>query len=344
MPATTRAKAGIGPVVTHPIRLAGVSALTYVILCGLYIVLSGLIASEIAATEAELQRIEILKGFGFVVVTGLLFFLISLLRWRKIHDQEQVIAAQTGALVEAERRNTAAMYAASMRHDLNNVLTALGGLLSEMESPDKNDKFMADMRRGVQAGTQRLQAFVARLAEHASDGLGTGRSRVVLSDALNEAAALLARHPDARECTVTGPADGDAVIQANRPFLDDCLVNLLLNAAQAIDKKGQIRVETRMDAHQGLEIVDITDDGCGIAPEDAGKLFEPFYSTKRTGTGLGLAVSYGIVRNHEGQILVASQLNEGTRITIELPLGRPMPPVSETKETRDGTAAHSHHR
>ena len=87
-----------------------------------------------------------------------------------------------------------------------------------------------------------------------------------------------------------------------------------------------------------------TDPATGIAPEEAGKLFEPFYSTKSTGTGLGLAVSYGIVRNHDGQIRVASQLNEGTCFTIELPLDRPALSEQKNKETHDGTAAHPHHR
>jgi signal transduction histidine kinase len=102
--------------------------------------------------------------------------------------------------------------------------------------------------------------------------------------------------------------------------MEQVFINLLLNAAQAIDKNGHIVIETRMAPCRRLEIVEITDDGCGIAPMDATRLFEPFYSNKKAGTGLGLSVSYGIVRNHNGHIKVASKLGGGTRFTIELPV------------------------
>jgi len=66
--------------------------------------------------------------------------------------------------------------------------------------------------------------------------------------------------------------------------------------------------------------IEIGDTGCGIPPEDMSRIFEPFFSTERNGTGLGLAVSYGIIQKHGGNIQVSSQPGQGTQFTIEIPL------------------------
>jgi signal transduction histidine kinase len=81
-----------------------------------------------------------------------------------------------------------------------------------------------------------------------------------------------------------------------------------------------VTVKSAVESKQGKIIVQISDNGCGIAADDTKKIFEPFYSTKIKGTGLGLAVSYGIVKNHQGDISVFSAPGEITRFTIEFPI------------------------
>jgi len=247
-------------------------------------------------------------------------------------------------VLRTEKLSALGRMAAGIAHEINNPL---GGILLYSSNMFKKSADGDPCHKGLEIimrETTRCKGIIQELLEF-SRHKTPNKLRLSLNETLLKALSILENEFMLRHIKITKLlADDleDILMDGNQ--MEQVFINLLLNAAQAIDKQGQIRVETRMDAHQGLEIVEITDDGCGIAPEDAGKLFEPFYSTKSTGTGLGLAVSYGIVRNHDGQIQVASQLNEGTRITIELPLGRPMPPASETKETRDGTAAHSHHR
>jgi two-component system NtrC family sensor kinase len=112
----------------------------------------------------------------------------------------------------------------------------------------------------------------------------------------------------------------DTLLDVNQ--MEQVFVNLLLNAVEAIQEKGVITIKSYLDASQAYEIIDIMDTGCGIPPDDLNKIFEPFFSTKPKGTGLGLAVSYGIVRNHQGEIKVSSQPGSGTRFTIEIPVTR----------------------
>jgi signal transduction histidine kinase len=75
-----------------------------------------------------------------------------------------------------------------------------------------------------------------------------------------------------------------------------------------------------MDPTQSRAIVEIADSGCGISSEHMSKIFEPFFSTKAKGTGLGLAVSYGIIKNHHGEINVTSNPGSGTRFVLEFPI------------------------
>jgi two-component system, NtrC family, sensor kinase len=102
--------------------------------------------------------------------------------------------------------------------------------------------------------------------------------------------------------------------------IEQVFINLLLNAVHAVEENGSVTVKSAVDSEQKTVRVEITDNGCGIAVNNIKKVFEPFYSTKTKGTGLGLAVSYGIVKNHQGDIRVYSVPGEITRFTVELPI------------------------
>ena len=104
-------------------------------------------------------------------------------------------------------------------------------------------------------------------------------------------------------------------------LLTQVFMNLLLNAAQAIEKEGRIVVKTYTD--NGNIYIRISDNGCGIPPENLPRLFDPFFTTKEVGkgTGLGLSMAYGIIERHKGKIQVESEVGKGSTFTIELPLG-----------------------
>jgi len=97
-------------------------------------------------------------------------------------------------------------------------------------------------------------------------------------------------------------------------------LNLVRNAIQAMPNGGQLTLKSRWDKKGKNVIADVTDTGCGIPPEHLSKLFTPYFSTKETGTGLGLTLSYRIVQNHGGTIEVQSKENLGTTFTVKLPL------------------------
>ncbi|RMF60460.1 MAG: hypothetical protein D6743_14895 [Calditrichaeota bacterium] len=102
--------------------------------------------------------------------------------------------------------------------------------------------------------------------------------------------------------------------------LNQVFLNIIVNAAHAMQDKGTIRIKTWEE--DGYVNIAISDTGCGIPKENLSKIFEPFFTTKPVGkgTGLGLAMSYNIVKKHNGEILVESEVGKGTTFTIKLPI------------------------
>ena len=122
-------------------------------------------------------------------------------------------------------------------------------------------------------------------------------------------------------------------VNADASQLQQIIINLLVNAADAISNRGgTISLKTKSVHADGKEYVqlEITDTGSGIAKENLSKIFEPFYSTKdQKGTGLGLAVVWGIVDKHGGTITVDSELGEGSTFTVRLPAGEGTPLIKK---------------
>ncbi|SFK19437.1 Signal transduction histidine kinase [Desulfomicrobium apsheronum] len=101
----------------------------------------------------------------------------------------------------------------------------------------------------------------------------------------------------------------------------EVLLNLMINAIHAISPPGVISLSARSDPGSGEAVLQVTDTGGGISPEHLGRIFDPFFTLKDTGTGLGLSVVFGIIKKHGGTISVESRMGEGTTFTLHLPLG-----------------------
>ena len=133
------------------------------------------------------------------------------------------------------------------------------------------------------------------------------------------------------------PALAPLVIDPNQ--IQEVAVNVIVNAIDAMPEGGELAVRTRAARHEAAAWaeLEISDTGCGIAAENLDHIFDPFFTTKQTGkgTGLGLAVSYGVVAEHGGQIRVASEPGRGTTVTVRLP-ATPKEPPDEHQATDSG--------
>lgn len=178
---------------------------------------------------------------------------------------------------------------------------------------------MATLLDESEEGLQRITRIVRNLLDYACP-VNQGRLAVDLHEELDSTLGLvghivLDKAEVRREYGIVPPL-------MCSPFeLNQVFTNVLVNAAQAIRKHGLITVRTGTSGPCAW--VEIADNGIGIAAEDLGRVFEPFFTTKPVGegTGLGMSVSWNIVRDHGGKILIDSQPGAGTTVRIELPLG-----------------------
>jgi two-component system nitrogen regulation sensor histidine kinase NtrY len=109
-------------------------------------------------------------------------------------------------------------------------------------------------------------------------------------------------------------------LELDREQIKRVIINLLDNAVAAVGENGEIRMATSHDPSRGVVYLEVADNGCGVAPEVRGRIFEPYFSTKKNGTGLGLTIVSQIIEDHRGYIRVRPNEPRGTKFTIEFPV------------------------
>jgi signal transduction histidine kinase len=175
---------------------------------------------------------------------------------------------------------------------------------------------------------------ITRLNRLVNDFLAVGRQAPPelapcdLRATLEQAVALVEKQASRQAIAITTNLSADLpILRADSAQMKACFLNILTNAVQAMPRGGQIRITARVEAagnsNPGWFQVDFADTGPGIPRGDREKVFAPYYSTKPTGFGLGLAITRKIVEDHGGRIYVAESETPGAVVVIELPLAAP---------------------
>lgn len=307
--------------IRDPARQAAVSAVIYIVFCVAYILISGWIAAAIATSTEDLKRIEAIKGTGFVIVTGLLFFLVTYARLKRIRANEAQIMSQERTLLQGQRRSVAAMSAASIAHDLNNLLLSLSGLVEELRNHEKSDPFLVTLRKDIEIGIDKVLHLTTRIASTAKDVLPEERFYTDLCSTTSQVIALSRKHPDVKHCSILVPEQACINATINPTLFEETLLNLILNAAQAAGEGGTI--EIRISQEKDLAIVEVHDSGPGVPEEIRGRIFDPCFTTKPRGTGVGLLAVKTFVASHDGDIHVGSSTWGGALFRLRFPIKPP---------------------
>jgi PAS domain S-box-containing protein len=246
------------------------------------------------------------------------------------------LAALRSSLVMSDRLAAVGELAAGIAHEINNPLAyvrsnlsllrrhweALEGEIAKTGTPEYTAMLLSESEEMIDESLQGVDRAVAicrdvRGLAHAAHGERENADVNALLDGVIRMAASQLK----RTAAIVKDYDTILPLPCSPQELQQVFLNLVMNAGQAIDECGEIRVRTRM--LDDAIVVSVVDDGCGIPPEMLERIFEPFFTTKAVGqgTGLGLGIALEIVRKHGGEMRVDSVLDEGTEFSVRLPVG-----------------------
>lgn len=245
-------------------------------------------------------------------VSGILVFLRDVTERRR----NQELAAQSDKL------RAVGELAAGVAHNLNNSLTVIQGraqLLMMRTGDEAVVKSLKIITSAVEEGAQTLR----RILEFARRDSVKEFAPLDLADLLTSSIEIARPKWQSKSANakieVMTECSGPVYVMGELAELREVVLNLLFNAVDAMPDGGSMEIGTRAEIDSGCFWV--ADNGGGMPPETSARIFEPFFTTKgKSGTGLGLSASHGIITRHNGEILVVSEPGEGTRFEVRLPL------------------------
>ena len=240
----------------------------------------------------------------------------------KVKERTEELGAMQVRVAQSERLASIGMLAAGVAHEVNNPLGAILTLTAlTLEDTGKDDPNRGNLEEVVRQSV-RCRDIVKDLLAFSRQS-NTDKELVDLNKILDETLALVVKQAQFFNVTVSRNWDPELpAVMADQSQLQQVFMNMLMNAVQAMDERGTITVVTRyVTSAQCVELT-ISDTCSGIAPEQIGRIFDPFFTSKASGegTGLGLSIAYGIVTTHGGTIAVQSEVGKGSTFTIRLPV------------------------
>jgi two-component system nitrogen regulation sensor histidine kinase GlnL len=233
------------------------------------------------------------------------------------------------AVRQADRLSTLGTLAAGLAHEVKNPLGGIKGAAQLLERELTQESEMREYTRVMIRETERIDHIIRELLELASPR-GLRLTPVNLHKVLGDILLLQKQAVAGRDISFSKQFDPSIPdIMADEEMLTRLFLNLIRNAIDAMGETGQLTVVSRVvsdyrmtqnERHSRMVAVEVADDGPGIPRDDLENIWTPFFSTKSSGTGLGLTICHKIVAEHRGMIKVDSDPGHGTRFTILLPL------------------------
>ena len=228
-------------------------------------------------------------------------------------------------LIQADKLSSIGLLAAGVAHEVNTPLAVISTYAQMLAKQISGDEQKAPLLEKIARQTFRASEIVNSLLNFSRTS-PTEFVPVDLNKVVRETLTLV-EHQFAMASVKVDLAldDNIAVVKGSPGKLQQVFLNLFLNARDAMESGGTLSVETRQA--NGAVRINVRDTGGGIAGENLARIFDPFFTTKgaKKGTGLGLSVSYGIVREHGGDITVQSQMGKGTQFSLTFPVGAAVP-------------------
>jgi signal transduction histidine kinase len=228
-------------------------------------------------------------------------------------------------LMRAQRLSSVGTLASSVAHEFNNILTTIINYAKLGLRPDSNETARLQALEKILKGSQRAATIVGSMLGFARHHT-TQREECDLVSLVEEVLVLTEKDLSKHHVQVETNFHSRPTAPVVRGQIEQLLLNLIINARQAMPRGGRVLVEVRENLSAGVAEIHVCDTGIGIPPEQLRLIFESFYTTKEPdehghgGTGLGLSVCRQIIEQHQGRIRVESVVGKGSRFIVKLPL------------------------
>ncbi|OGV42220.1 MAG: hypothetical protein A2X46_15260 [Lentisphaerae bacterium GWF2_57_35] len=295
-------------------------AVSYLTLCVVYILFSGMLAAQWAHSIEELQAIETYKGIGFVVATSVFLFVFSWLLLHGIARREVEIARQREDLVFAERKALAGMLASSVAHDINNILLIITLGLERFSQTGHLSYLEKELLTEMVLANQNMKRLARRLMESGRANIPGEMTQINLKQLVGEALELGRAHCKQKGCRIEAVQDSDDIeLRGNETIIQQMMLNLIVNAADAVPSNGG-RIEVRVSTSSDAALIEVHDNGPGIPSEKRDQVFDAHFSTKRNHVGLGLLSVKACAAFHKGAVVIKESDLGGACFQVALPL------------------------
>jgi signal transduction histidine kinase len=246
---------------------------------------------------------------------------------------EEVVAQPTEAdqlrqqLLQAQRLSSMGTLASSVAHEFNNILTTIINYAKLGLRNSGNEHAHTEALEKILKGSQRAATIVNSMLGFARNN-STQRVLTDLVDIVEEVLILTEKDLSKHHVQVEKKYQGRVKAPVVAGQIEQILLNLIINARQAMPKGGRLRLEVCENSQARMVEIRVSDTGIGIPPHQLRLIFEPFYSTKEPdenghgGSGLGLSVCRQIIEQHHGRIRVESVVGKGSTFTVKLPFER----------------------
>ncbi len=261
--------------------------------------------------------------FGLsILIMGLIFVALILI----VHKAERIIEERAreqmeleSQLNQAERLAALGQMCAGVSHEIRNPLGIIRSTAELMGGMADSSDAQRKLSGVIVEESSRLNNIVTEFLDFARP-LKPNFQDCYLEEVLDKNLQFLEPELDKKKITVHHNLDGRSLkLSADPQLLYRTFLNIFVNAVQSIENDGTITVNVEEDKNRYT--VEIEDTGCGISQENLSKIFNPFFSTKETGTGLGVSIVRNIIEGHGGTIRIDSEEDKGTKVKIELPKG-----------------------
>jgi signal transduction histidine kinase len=301
----------------RPLSISLIVSISYILIVSLYIWISGIYASEISSTLEKLKNIELIKGLIYAIVTGTGLFVTLFIILLKIKKKDETIIAQNKSIISSEGLVISGLFASSVSHDINNFLHVITSYSELLKATDHLSDTEKEYVSNISAATENLKKLSKRMMDAGKGYLLDKKELADLTHIAKETIDFAKIHNKVNGCNLRYELPDELKMNINPLLFSRTLMNLILNSAEANPHTGEILVRLKED--NDIAVLEVHDNGPGIPEEIKENILNPFFTTKKTGNGLGLLSLKIFADQHNGVIDIRDSELGGACFSISFP-------------------------